>query len=190
HAGIVVAQGLGPGGVGADAISLHVVAAGAAFADANTLVLVPRDEVPRPGGRAPDGVAAPGDGHANRVAQGQGAGHVRADVVALDQVAVGVAGREQNAVTLVAGDDVARPRRRPPDGVVVALDGDPRLVAQRGGTGDIGADEVTRDQGGVGEPDVDTRLRVARDQVAGARPGAANHVGRVCDDEDACPHVA
>src|SRR5262249_29245648 len=155
------------------------------------------DEVAGARRRAADGVAAGEHGDAAvGVADGGVAGDVGADVVALDHVVRGAdAGEFDAAEAAVAADDVAGRRRRAADDVAphdgagggaVQLHAGrvvvPAQVAQRGGAGGVGADEVARDRvvdradqrrGGV---DVQAGGGVAAEDVA-----ADEVVGRVED---------
>src|SRR5262249_58839100 len=57
HAAQVVGQGGRAGGVGAEVVALHQVPCGAVAGDFQPVLLVARQEVARPGGRAADEVA-------------------------------------------------------------------------------------------------------------------------------------
>src|SRR5207253_582357 len=112
------------------------------------------------------------------VAQGDRAGNVGPDGVALDQVPGGHsgprveggpgedAGGHVDAVDLVARDEIAGPGRRPPDGVVGGAQIDAvALVAQGPGARDVRAYVVALDHvaGRVISEDVHPAHRVARD---------------------------
>src|SRR5262249_20838640 len=106
----------------------------------------------------PDAVAVP--------RHSLGARDVRADVVALDP-SIGVEpGNDSNSV---AGDDVARGRRRSADGDGAAA-GDAGTISQRARPGDIGPDQVPLDHTTGAS---DTGL-IAGDEVARARGRAAD----------------
>ena len=125
------------------------------------------------------------------------AGGVGADVVAFDLVGAGAAARDDDAVTAVAGDQVARPGGGAADRVVgrAVQDHDAavvcRAVAQR--AGGVGADVVALDLVGAGAAvaDFDALLVVAGDQVARAGGGAADRVvGGAVQDPDTVAIVA
>ena len=104
----VVGQARGPGRVGADVVAPEVVVQRGVDEDA--LGGVAADDVAVPGGGAPDGVAvgAVGQGQpADAVAHRADAGDVGADVVALQEVVVGVF--QVHPAPGVAADDVAFP---------------------------------------------------------------------------------
>src|SRR5262249_19705420 len=103
------------------------------------------------------------------VAQGRGAAYVGADVVAQDQVTRGAGPEEVHAVAGVAGDDVAGRGSGAADRVAGgAVNGHAdEAVAQGGGAGVVGADEVAGDQV-VRAPavrDVDSDAGIGADDV-------------------------
>ena len=106
------------------------------------------------------------------VAQGHGAGHIGADVVALDERIV--AGTQRDAIAGITGDDVSGQRGGSADRCVVSSVLPDAVVAVGEGTRAAGieADDVARDQRarvvGLDESSyqVDAALLVARDQIA------------------------
>src|SRR5262249_41466166 len=106
HHAILVGQGVGAGGLGADAVALHHVAGRAAVGDPDAAVGVAGDDVAGAGGRpAHDVVAGPGiDHHAKLVGQGVGAVGGGADAVALHHVAGRLLPRDVYAAPAEAAD--------------------------------------------------------------------------------------
>jgi len=107
----LVAQGCGPGGVGADVVADHLVARDAGIGQAHAVALVAADHVAFPGCRPADDVvmAAARDVDAAAVAQRGCPGRVGADVVARDGVARRIGVPKPDAVA-IAADDVALAR--------------------------------------------------------------------------------
>src|SRR5205823_5971722 len=113
------------------------------------------------------------------IAEGESAGGVGADVVALD----GIAGRGDpdarvaDARGAVAGDDVARGRRRTADGVVAAAQVDAiEAVAQGRVAGGVQADRVALERVAGAARDVNANIVVAGDNIAGPGRRAADGV--------------
>ncbi len=196
----VVAQVDPQRGITEDRVGQDRVAGGGielVVADRDAVVPVVRDDVPRAHGRAADGVVhgvaevfiilrvTVALEHAvGPVAQG-GAPRGGPDEVALDEA--GRTAVEEDPIAEVARDHVpcaegradepARAADRHPD----ALNVDPAAAVRQGErAGDVGADPVPLDDdAGAGlRADVDAVARVARDQVAGPRLGAADDVVR------------
>src|SRR5207237_6625585 len=109
-------------------------------------------------------------------------GRVRSDVVALDEVAVGLAVGDRDAVVRIPGDQVALARGRAADGVHVCAEGDryASVIRERRGARYLGADVVALDDvsgrseacravrlagGAARVVHRDARREVARDQV-------------------------
>ncbi len=112
------------------------------------------------------------------VSDGNGAAGVRADVVAPNLVDRGPGTGDVNAVAVVAGDDVARPGRRPADRVagravdVHAVAG----VAQVGGAGDVGADVVALEEIAAVRADLDAVTTEAVDHQTFHRAATGSDV--------------
>ena len=93
--------------IGADEIALHLVA-GRTAVDPHAILVVTGDDVAGSGARSADGVALGRDSYAiEAIAEVQSARGVGADEVALHQVTRRWS-LEVDAVSAVAGDDVAR----------------------------------------------------------------------------------
>src|SRR5437763_1492503 len=127
-------------------------AAGVVDGDAD---IVPGDDVARAGDGAADRqvVAAAVDEEAVVLGERRRAGRVRADVVALDEVAGGAGAEDPYADDAVAGDDVAGACYRSADGEVGGggFHGDAgERVGAGESAGDIGADVVAFDDGAAG----------------------------------------
>src|SRR5262249_38997916 len=143
---VAVAQGGGPGRVGADAVLLDRVAAGAGVGDPHSEIAVAGDRVGRPADGVTRGPRR--DVDAFRVAEGDGAAGVRPDQVALAGVGGRAAAVEADAGAAVGGDDVACPEDRAADGVAPGPvpDGDAVVgVAQRRGAGRVEAEVIVGD---------------------------------------------
>lgn len=139
-----------------------------------------RDNVSSTGRRTADG----GVGRLEKrnagavVTQCRGAVHLRANGVALHDVAVGTEG-QQDSVAIVAGDQVALTRRRAADHIIRrTLDPHaitPIATIQR--TGRVRSDLITLDDVSVRSlQEFDAGLDVARDEIARTRLRAANGV--------------
>src|SRR5207248_7858505 len=172
------------GGVGPDVVPGDDVPGRARPGDHDPVVRVAGDDVPLRRVVDPVGVGADhvgrraevGDAPGVVVGDGERAGDVGADQVALDHVAGDVGPGQVDAADLVAGDDV--PQAAGPADPVVAgrlADAHPLTgVGQGGGAGRVGADEVPHDRcahrpdpGQAGAVLVVAGDQVARHQVAG-----------------------
>jgi hypothetical protein len=135
------------------------------------------DDVAGRGGRAADEAVDADLREADAVADGEGAGDVGADVVALHEAEAADADAAR-----VAGDDVARARLSPAeDDVTAAADGGLLRadlgVEETGAARGVGADEVAADDGAaVARDDV---LALAGDDVAG---GLARRDGQPAEE--------
>src|SRR5262249_54327958 len=149
----------GAGDVRAEVVALHQVVLRTRVGDQNArprtdqgVEAVPRDQVAGRRRGPADGVvhtAATDQDAGEAVAQGGGAGGVRANAVALDQVVVAAIREDNPAPESVGRDDVAGAGRRPADGVAGRrhLEEDAETaVAQRERTGAVGADVVALHQ--------------------------------------------
>src|SRR5207248_2380974 len=93
--------------VSADEVSFHQVPRGSAAVDANTVAVIARDDVARGGYRAANHVVGSSvNVHAGKhkfVAQGRSAGNIRADKVALHQIAGRIAADSDTIETVWHG---------------------------------------------------------------------------------------
>ena len=176
--------------IGADEVALHSIVV--PTNDIDTGKPVSRDDIPGSGGCAADRVvgAAEDLDPAPAIAQLLGAAHIRADVVPLHDISIGVS--YPDAWPLVARDDIACPGRRPADRVALGPGMDRNAhsrISQRGRPRRIRADEVAFDPvpRRPFSVDLDPRPIIdrARDEVS--RPGCrpADHVVGAVDDDSA-----
>src|SRR5207247_455567 len=131
--------------------------------DADPMCTITGDHVPSSWRRTADRVVRSLDHvYPGGVPKRMGAGRVRTDVVALDEIACRP---DRDPALQTAGDDIACTGRGTADHVVRrGLDEDACIgVRDRDGTGDVGADEVAQDlvPRGVGAPHVHAESAVA-----------------------------
>src|SRR5262249_49522380 len=144
-ANTTVGQGGGPGGIGADVVAQHLIAA--AVVDQHAVVAI-----------AGDDIACPGDGAADRVviavnlnavvavAQGAGAGGIDADGIAQQLIVAAGVLVDPHAVAAIAGDKVAGSRGGAADRVAVGANPHKKAVTvgQGLGTRDVCTDVIAQ----------------------------------------------
>src|SRR5207247_1576937 len=158
--------------------------------DQDAKAAVPRDDVPRTGDRPSDRVAGRRDVYAMlHVGQRGGARGVGTDVIALDQVP---AVPDVDPVDAVARDEVAGAGGRPAQSAVAPFQAEEidavTQVAQGGGAGRVGADEIPLDQRSR-VCDYDSIAVVARDEIARAGGRAADRDVGTAEEHVAANHA-
>src|SRR5208282_3105601 len=115
------------------------------------------------------------------VAEGVGAGDVGANEIALHKIAAGTGVTDEHAVGAVAGNEVGGGGGRATDeiaerGAIDAHAG--KTVGERLFSSEVGADKISLDHGAIhsAHGDAITEARIAGNEIACARGGAANEV--------------
>ena len=181
------AAGVGPDKVPLNRLAGDGVGGVVRVVDGNAGGRVARDEVAGRGAGPADEAVRPGVDHdAVLLAEGDGAGRVEADDVALDdgvrRAGRGARGGHRDAVLPVARDDVARSGDVAADGVaggVLEEDAGGAELDQAAGAGQVGADVVALDDvAGRSGVDEDLRRAVRGHDVARCGVGPADRVSR------------